>query len=267
MSGQSENFAMISKNSPVPRYYQLAEHIRVQIQSGKLRPGDRLPSERDLSQQAGVSRMTARQALAYLARAGLLHVRHGIGAFIAEPKVAYPILHLRSFTESMAQAGKDVFSRVLVQAVGVPPPNVADALHMPPHGHAEPLVRLPGVEEVPLLLETSYISHRLCPGLDTAELTDQSLYALFESQYGLNVTRAQQTFEATTASDYEQQIFGLDHEVPMLLLEGVTFTGTDLPLEYFKAVYRGDRCSFAFESRRTDAPIDTPAAQLSVRIS
>lgn len=258
---------MIQKNSPVPLYYQLAEHIRTQIQTGTLQPGDRLPSERDLSQQAGVSRMTARQALAYLVQAGLLSIRHGVGAFVAEPKVAYPILHLRSFTESMAQAGKPVFSRVLVQAVSVPPPNVAVALELDAGEEAVKLVRLRGVDEVPLLLETSYVALHLCPGLAQLDLADQSLYHLFESRYGLVVSRARQTFEATAANDYEQQIFGLHHEVPMLLLEGVTYTGADLPLEYFKAVYRGDRCSFAFESRRAGAPVDSPAAQLSVRVS
>lgn len=258
---------MIRKDSPVPLYYQLAEHIRAQIQSGALRPGDRLPSERDLSQQAGVSRMTARQALAYLVRAGLLSVRHGVGAFVAEPKVAYPILHLRSFTESMAQAGKPVFSRVLMQAAEPPPLNIAAALKLRPGAPAVKLVRLRGVENVPLLLETSYVALELCPGLDALDLTDQSLYTQFEHRYGLQVTRAQQTFEATNANDYEQQIFGLRHEVPMLLLEGVTFTGSDIPLEYFKAVYRGDRCSFAFESRRPGAAIDAPAAQLSVRVN
>lgn len=257
---------MISKSSPVPLYYQLAEHLREQIQSGALQPGDKLPSERELCQQAGVSRMTARQALAYLVRDGFLSIRHGIGAFVAEPKVAYPILHLRSFTESMAQQGKPVFSRVLVQAASPPPPPVAHALGLARGASAVKLVRLRGIDNDPLLLETSYVSLALCPGLDTAELTDQSLYALFENRYGLQVTRAQQTFESITSNDYEQQIFGLVQETPMLLLEGITYTGTDTPLEYFKAVYRGDRCTFAFESRRAGAPIDTPAAQLSVRV-
>jgi GntR family transcriptional regulator len=211
--------------------------------------------------------MTARQALSYLVRSGLIIIRHGVGAFIAEPKVAYPILHLRSFTESMVQEGKTVFSRVLVQAAVLPPPEIRASLGMTPSEQAVKLVRLRGVDDVPLLLETSYISLHLCPDLEQTELTDQSLYALFEKQYGLRVTRAQQTFEATAANDYEQQIFGLERGVPMLLLEGVTYTGNETPLEHFKAVYRGDRCSFAFESRRADAPIDTPAAQLSVRIN
>jgi GntR family transcriptional regulator len=256
---------MIIKESPVPLYYQLAEHIRAQIQSGELQPGDRLPSERELSQQAGVSRMTARQALAYLTRAGLLTVRHGIGTFISEPKVTYSILNLRSFTESMAQQGQSVFSRVMVQSVAQPPLNVATALQLPTGQPAVKLVRLRGIDDLPLLLETSYVSPALCPGLEDCELTDRSLYALFEQEYGLLVSHATQAFEATSANEYEQAIFGLARETPMLLLEGVTFTSADSPLEYFKAVYRGDRCSFVFQSLRNGASEETPVAQLSVR--
>lgn len=258
---------LLDKNSPIPLYYQLAEHLRQQIQSGGLQPGQKLPAERDLAHSAEVSRMTARQALAYLVRSGLVTVRHGVGAFVAEPKVAYSIFQLRSFTESMAQQGRQVSSQVLVQAVEPPPPTAAAALHLADGARALKLVRLRSVEAVPLLLETSYVAETLCPDLAQTDLTDRSLYAVLEEQYGLKVARAWQTFEATSANDYEQQIFALQAHVPMLLLEGVTYTPKETPLEYFRAVYRGDRCSFVFESRRSDEVTDSPFAQLSVRVS
>ncbi|MCB0066410.1 MAG: GntR family transcriptional regulator [Caldilineaceae bacterium] len=56
---------MIDKNSPIPRYYQIAELLKEQIAVGELPNGARLPSERELCEQLGVSRMTVRQALTY----------------------------------------------------------------------------------------------------------------------------------------------------------------------------------------------------------
>ena len=59
---------VLDKTSPIPLYYQLAESIKEQIRLGELKPGDQLPSERILSEQHAISRMTARQAIAYLTR-------------------------------------------------------------------------------------------------------------------------------------------------------------------------------------------------------
>src|ERR687895_502376 len=69
------------RQSPVPLYYQLAAAIREWIRAGALAPGAQLPAERELAERTGISRMTARQALADLARGGDVAVRHGVGTF------------------------------------------------------------------------------------------------------------------------------------------------------------------------------------------
>ena len=107
----------IRKDTPVPLYYQLAEQIREQIESQELVPGSQLPSERDLADRYGISRMTARQALTYLVRQGRLMVRPGIGTFVAEPKLTHNTLHLLGFTEEMLAHGQAPSSRVLEQAL------------------------------------------------------------------------------------------------------------------------------------------------------
>jgi GntR family transcriptional regulator len=72
-----------------------------------------------------------------------------------------------------------------------------------------------------------------------------------EQQCGLILKRAHQTLEATVANDYERQLFDIALGTPMILLEGVTADEQNRPVEYFKAVYRGDRFKFAFESDRS----------------
>jgi GntR family transcriptional regulator len=52
------------------------------------------------------------------------------------------------------------------------------------------------------------------------------------------------------STDYESQLFGIEPGTAMILLEGVTFNNQERPIEYFKAVYRGDRFKFALESQR-----------------
>jgi len=90
----------------------------------------------------------------------------------------------------------------------------------------------------------------LCPGLEHAELSGQSLYSLLEQQYNLPLKWTRQTLEGTTANDYESDLFTIEPGTAMILVEGVTYTDQDQPVEYFKAIYRGDRFKFELESRR-----------------
>ncbi len=238
------------KTSPVPLYYQLAEAIRERIRAGRLPPGRQLPSEREIADHAGISRMTARQALSYLVRDGALEVKPGVGTFVAAPKLTYDALHLLGFTEETMRHGGIVVSRVLEQSVTTPPPVVAAALSLSSADDVVKVVRIRSSGETPLLLETSYLPIARCRGLEHEDLGSHSLYSLLELRYGLRLDRARQTIEATIANDYESGLLHVPIGAPMLLLEGVTFTDDARPAEYFKAVYRADRVTFALESQR-----------------
>lgn len=240
----------LDKSLPIPLYYQLAERLREQIESGALAPGTQLPSERELSEELGISRMTVRQAITYLAQKGTLVIKPGIGTFAAEPKLTYDALHLLGFTEEMAAQGRHVSSRVLHQEIGIPPSGVAAKLGLSPTGKTVKIARMRLEDNIPLLLETIHIPAALCPRLEKQDLARHSLYAILENKYGIVLKRARQTFEATTANEYESQLFGIAMHAPMLLSEGVTFDSDDTPVEHFKAVYRGDRFKFELESQR-----------------
>ncbi len=250
----------VDKRSPVPLYYQLVERIRGQIRSGKLREGEKLPSELALSERTGISRMTVRQALAYLAREGLLTVRPGVGTFVAEPKLTQNALHLLGFTEMMMRQGGTVTSDVLEQALVEAPQHVAAELRLFPRERVVKVVRLRRVDDVPLLLETSFVAAALCPGLEKEDLTRGSLYELLENQYGLHVGRARHSLEARTMNEYERSLFGVEAGAGVMLLEGVSYEDGDRPVEYFEAAYRGDRFKFTLESQRDERAEDASAA-------
>lgn len=248
----------LDKNNPIPLYYQLVEQLKEQIQLGDLKPGDQLPSERELSDQHGISRMTVRQAIAYLVQQGLLEVKRGIGTFVAAPKLAHDTLHLLGFTEEVIQRGGAVTSQVLEQSLVVPSASVAGGLKLDTDAATVKLVRLRLAEAVPLLLETTFLPASLCAGLETEDLTTQSLYSLLETKYGLHLKYARQTLEATIANEYESRLFGIEVGTAMILLEGVTYLETDQPVEYFKAVYRGDRFRFELNSQRSIQVVEMP---------
>ncbi len=240
----------LDRESAIPLYYQLASAIRERIQSGVLAVGDQLPAERDLAREAGISRMTARQALADLTVSSDVIVRHGVGTFVAAPKLTHDALHLLGFSEEMARLGGEVSSRVLECALVTPPPAIAAALDLAEWDMTVRVARLRLAGATPLLLETSYLPHARCPGLEREDLERQSLYGLLETRYGHRLRTARQTIEAATASTYERDLLAAHDGAAMLVLEGVTVTESGWPIEWFRAIYRGDRVKIAIESQR-----------------
>src|SRR3989442_12326795 len=96
----------IYRNSPLPRYYQLKEILRERTRSGEWKPGDLIPSERELSEQYGISRMTARQAITDLVNEGVFYREQGKGTFVSQRKITQQLLQLTGFTQVIRAPGK-----------------------------------------------------------------------------------------------------------------------------------------------------------------
>jgi GntR family transcriptional regulator len=243
----------LDKANPAPLHRQLADAIRERVRGGALPPGAQLPPERHLAERIGISRMTARQALAALAREGVLEIRHGVGAFVAAPKLTYDALHLLGFTESTLRLGGAAATRVLAQAVAPAPPAIAARLDLAPGDPVLNVVRLRLVEGEPLLLEASHLPAAACPGLEREDLARRSLYDLLEHRYGHRLAEARQTVEATTAGEEDAALLGVPPGSPVLLAAGEAITESGRPIEAFAATYRGDRVRLGMASRRERA--------------
>ena len=150
----------------------------------------------------------------------------------------------------MQRGNEMTASQVLENSLCVPPVSVAQHLQLSPGGKTVKIVRLRFYGGTPLLLETIYIPAELCPGLENHMLANTSLYMILEQDYGLQIHDADQTLEATVANAYESQLFGIEPGMAMILLEGVTHLENGPPVEYFKAIYRGDRFKFKLKSQR-----------------
>ena len=97
----------------VPRYHRIAEALRERIRDGDLTAGQRLPNQRRLAREFGVTLMTLRQALEVLEREKLIDRRHGLGTVVTAPSIDYDILALRRFAGDLTALGENVTTRVL----------------------------------------------------------------------------------------------------------------------------------------------------------
>ncbi len=242
----------LDRNHPLPMYYQLKEIIREKVMSGEWKPGELIPSERELSRQYGISRMTVRQAFNELTQEGVLRRKQGVGSFVAELKIEQQLTGLTGFTEDMRKRGLQPRARVLTLETILPSTEVAAALQISPEQPIVLLERLRMVGEEPMAIEASHLHFPQVSGLLEEDFERRSLYELLTQKYNIVPTRAKQSIEAALPDRREQKLLGLPSGSPVLKNRRTTFDQHGRPFEYTKSAYRGD--SYVFYAELTVHP-------------
>lgn len=227
-------------------YVQIEEELAEQIRTGHLKPGDRLPPERELAEQMGVSRMTVRQALGRLADRGLLSREQGRGTFVSQPKLTQSLSRLAGFYDQMLSQGILPTSRLLSSEAIVASAAVAQVLGLRIGEPLYKVVRLRLGGGVPLALETSFFPAKFVPGLLDQDLEHSSIYRLME-RYQARPVRAVQSLEPVPARDWEAELLEVPRGSPVMLVERTAWDAQGRAVEYAKDIYRGDRCRFVAE--------------------
>ena len=245
------------KHTPIPLYYQIKTRLLQGIESGQLKVGERIPSERELTERYGVSRMTARQALVELESQGYLTRMQGKGTYVSIPKLDQPLLALTGFTEDMRRRGMTAGAQLLSAEevpAGFP---VGQALGIAVTDPVYRLSRLRLANGEPVALEISHIPAALCPGLLEVDLTEHSLYAILRDRFGLALEKATQSLEAITAPSHEARLLKVREGAAILLMERVARGRQGRAIEFVRSFYRGDRYRFTTELIRPDEPATT----------
>lgn len=228
----------LNKNSTVPLYSQLYALLAEQIQSGVLRPGDKVPAERELAESLHVSRITARQALDALVESGLIYRERGRGTFVAEPKMR-GVMGFSSFSADMRSRGLEPSSIVLTQALVEPDEKVRKVLKLGEDEQALHLVRLRLADGKPVALQSAYLPYRLVAGLEQEDLRHQSLYTVLREKYYINPAWTEAEMEAMPAAAEEAHHLQVEKGDPVLVVRGLTFTDSFEIVESVRTVYRG----------------------------
>jgi len=233
-----------------PRYVALAALVRDRIAGEQLAPHTLLPSERELGDAHGVSRMTARQALTLLEREGLVYRRPPRGTFVAEPRVRF---HVGSFSEEASRQGRRPAARLLWAERQEPSPDTRRALGLAEGEEVHAFHRVRSMDGVPLALETTYFPADLTPGiLDVG--VEGSLWAVLRERYGVDPATSTAVLESIILDDVSQAHLGAGSATTGILLTRSTYDAAGRCIEHARDVYRADRASF--EVTATVAPPD-----------
>jgi GntR family transcriptional regulator len=206
----------------------------------QLEVGEAIPSERQLSAELGVSRLTLRAALEDLAREGYLVRRRGAGTFVSEPKITQE-LTMTSFTDDMRRRGMRPASRTLELRVTPAGARLGRLLRVSP---SEPVVvarRLRLADGESMAIETLHVRESHVPGLTARDLEQRSFYELLKDRYGIVIVGGEQTIEPTVTDEDESEALGVPLHSPAFRFERVTVSEEGEIVEFVESIYRGDR--------------------------
>jgi GntR family transcriptional regulator len=238
---------VLNDEETVPFYKQLKHKIMEDIESGKLKHGDKLPSERELAEQYRISRMTARHTLSILEREGVVERRVGAGTFITNNKITMDFVTFNSFTKNMLNKGLTPSTQILSIGKNEANAKLAHKLQIPLNEVMIVIKRLRFVNETPIAIEESFIPEKLCSGLDEMIEENQSLYELLESEFGIVLVKAKEYMQVTFSDESESKLLKIRSESPCIFQESVAFDRNDKEIEFSTSLTRSDIVKFYSE--------------------
>src|SRR5215831_7180218 len=226
------------------------------INSGTLRPGDRLGTERELAARLSVSRSTLRQVLAVLAEGGVVRRVPGRagGTFVAHTKIDRDLSVIVGLPEYLRRqgfvAGTQVLSATMIGADDM----TAAQLELSEGSLVLDIVRIRLADAVPISLERVRLPADLVPGLLELPLGG-SIYDLLDQQYGMKPQDVVEHLEVVPASADEAALLGIADRAPLLAITRTSRTADGVAFEFSNDLFRADRTCVTFRTKADRAQI------------
>lgn len=225
-----------------PLYHQTAAVLRSRIAEGVWKEGDRLPAERKLCEEFGVSTITMRRAVGTLVAEGLVARLQGKGTFVTSD---HALVHgpplLTSFTEDLRQRGWAPSARVLGIERQRAGPGVCARLGLPEGAIVTVLRRVRLADGLPLAIQTAHLPALPFPGLERFDFRRESLYDVLGRHYGVRPATATDTYRVGQVDPREAPLLDLPASCSAFRVERLTMDSTGRRIEFVESVIRGDR--------------------------
>ena len=233
----------MEKNSSMPIYAQLEEYIKKKIKERVYLPGESIPTERELTELFGVSRMTVRQAITNLNHQGVLYKIPGKGAFVSK-EIIEKKLDIQSFSQDMEKRGLAPSSKVLYFEKITPDDEIKLKLQLSENEQVYFINRLRLANNEPMAIEYCYLPEKYYPDLMKYNLEKCSLYRIMKQEYHVNFNYMKQDIKATNMSKREaEMVLGKVRGFGIVSLK-IMFNDDENPTEYTKTIYHPDRYTF-----------------------
>jgi GntR family transcriptional regulator len=249
----------LDTESSTPLHQQFQERIHTLVQSGIWKPGDQIPSERELMQLAKISRATIRQGLTALVHEGVLEKEHGRGTFVTRTRYEQPLTAVYSFSQQLQLLGVQLDDTVLERERIPAGAELAQRLNVEVDAPLIYLKRLRRVGSTPMMVSIAYLPYDLCPDLLHGDL-QSSLYLQLTERYHLPILSATDRLEAIPADPATAQLLEIPRRSPLMYVQRTAYTTDNVPLHLGENYIRGDMCSFRSDMQHQTASLEFKGA-------
>ncbi len=224
-----------------PLYDQLVDLLKEKIEN-ELEPGDLLPSERELAERYGLSRTTVRLALKELESMGLITRKHGKGTFVSDMShETANLIENYSFSEQMRNLGRVPKTKLLEFEVCEANKAVSEHLGLRLGDKVYRIRRLRIADDIPMMVETSYLPVSEFVGLTEDDVAHKALYDIIEKDYHEKIRVAEEEFYASLARGDDAEFLQITEGAPVLQLVRTTYSDKNIVIEYTCSVARSDQ--------------------------
>ena len=228
-------------------YLDIKEQLIEQIQEGKYKTNEALPSERVLSIEFGVSRMTARKAVDLLEKEGYVERIARKGTFVKNRKLVRNS-EIRGFGDALREYGfKNIESITLGNETIEADDLLAGKLKIKIGDPVFILTRIRCADGIPYALETSHIPLDRFPGLNKIDFTHHSLFGILKEDYKTSVTYAERLISVTYCDADLAKHMKLKEKDPIFILNSVNYDANKNPMEYLVSYNPIDKTNFYYE--------------------
>lgn len=235
----------------IPRHQQISEWLRQKIKDGTFGNDDKLPSENELCEKFGVSRVTVRKALQTLEHEQLIYRSQGLGSFVRDKRSRQSFIQLTDFVEDMRCAGLKPRSSVLrFEPVSVPA-EVASVLKVEPSSTVLRLDRLRLGNNQPIAFDLTWLPMFYGQLIENFDMEEETIYGILEREYDIPVEKGYYRIEAENATDYLAKHLDVAEEAALLLIDRLSLTLSEKPIYYQKRYYRSDRIVYELMAERS----------------
>ncbi len=229
----------------LPKYHQIKEMIIEKIEKKEYTTGDKLPSEREISDLYSVSRMTARKALLEVINDGHAYSEPGRGTFVKERTVDNYLTRLEGFSYMVKRSsGKVTLSREIEKKVVEADSILAEKLKVPIGTQINKIARSRIVDKEPIAFEYSFTKVSVFPGLIDIDFSQNSLFEIMTKQYHVDIVHAKQTLEIIYSDKDVSRILQVPRKTALFLFKDVSDDVRGIPVEFCVRYVRADKCHF-----------------------
>ena len=238
--------APLTREFGLPLYQQIHHLLRHRIVSGEYPPGSKIPSEHELCRELAVSRVTVREALQELVRAGMLMKVHGKGAFVSAdtPRHLQTVKYAGFLEDLQERVLKLTVTDVEMKTVRATA-DISEALGLERDSEIVRIRRVRHLGDQPFSFTVNYLPVEIGTRIRANQLYSIPLLKMLQRELRIPIVRAQETIEAVPADPEVAHRLGITMLSPVMHMRRVMFTTGKQPFEVVETFSRADKYHYS----------------------